>query len=83
MNDNLNLKLNTEQLNTKLNTQNLFMDYPDVVSVEQLTAMLHIGKVLAYRLIRDKQIKSKRVGREYKIPKAAVVNYLNDTEVSI
>ena len=67
--------------NLQLNTQlNIFTDYPDVVSVEQMMNMLHIGKVLAYRLIRDKQIKSKKIGREYKIQKSAVAAYLNETE---
>ena len=55
----------------------LFRNYPDVVSVEQLSEMLHIGQVLAYRLVRNGEIKSRKVGREYKIPKVNVIAYLN------
>lgn len=35
----------------------LFKDYPDVVSVEQVSEMLHIGQVLAYRLVRVPNMK--------------------------
>lgn len=55
----------------------LFKNYPDVVSVEQLSEMLHIGQVLAYRLVRNGEIKSRKVGREYKIPKVNIIAYLN------
>lgn len=54
----------------------LFANYPDVVSVEQLMEMLQIGQVLAYRLVKTGLIKSRKVGREYKIPKTAVIAYL-------
>lgn len=56
----------------------MFKDYPDVVSVEQLMEMLQIGQVLAYRLVKTGIIKSRKVGREYKIPKTAVIAYLLD-----
>lgn len=56
----------------------LFANYPDVVSVEQLMEMLQIGQVLAYRLVKTGIIKSRKVGREYKIPKTAVIAYLLD-----
>lgn len=54
----------------------IFTDYPDIVSVEQLMQMLQIGQVLAYRLVKTGAIKSRKIGREYKIPKAAVISYL-------
>jgi len=55
----------------------IFKDYPDVVSVEQLMEMLQIGQVLAYKLVKSGAIKSRKVGREYKIPKVNIVAYLN------
>ena len=54
----------------------MFSNYKDVVTVEQLAEMLDIGLTLAYRLVRQKTIKSIKVGREYKIPKQFVINYL-------
>lgn len=54
----------------------MFLDYPDVVSVEQLMEMLQIGQVLAYKLVKSGTIKSRKIGREYKIPKINVIAYL-------
>ena len=59
----------------------IFKDYPDVVSVEQLMELLQIGQVLAYKLVKSGAIKSRKVGREYKIPKVNVIAYLNKEAV--
>lgn len=56
----------------------IFKNYPDVVTVQQLMEMLQIGQVLAYRLVKDGVIKAKKVGREYKIPKSLVIDYLTN-----
>ena len=50
--------------------QQMFENYPDVVEVDDLRVMLGgISKKLAYRLLADREIRSVRVGRTYKIPK--------------
>lgn len=55
----------------------LFTDYPDIVNLTQMRKMLGgISNSLAYRMLREKKIKSKKVGREYKIPKVNVINYV-------
>lgn len=54
----------------------MFVDYPDVVSVEQMMEMLHIGKVLAYKILKSKKIKAIKIGREYKIAKVHIAEYL-------
>ena len=51
----------------------LFEEYPELVSVKGLMNMLGIGRVLAYRLITDKKIKAVKIGREYKIVKNSVI----------
>ena len=55
---------------------NMFKDYPDVVSIDELTTMLHIGRNTAYKLINNKEIRSIRIGRQHKIPKCYVIEYL-------
>jgi excisionase family DNA binding protein len=60
----------------KENYQLMFTSYPDVVNTNQLKDMLGIGITLAYRLVKQNTIKSIKVGREYKIPKANVIAYL-------
>lgn len=54
----------------------IFAEYPDVVSISQLSQMLHISERLAYRLIRDNQIICIKIGRSYRIPKVNVINYM-------
>ncbi|MCF0124757.1 MAG: DNA-binding protein [Clostridia bacterium] len=55
----------------------MFTDYPDIVNLMQMRKMLGgISNTLAYRMLRDKTIKSKKVGREYKISKVNVINYM-------
>lgn len=66
--------------NTDLNKV-MFTAYNDVVTVKQLAEMLGIGITLAYRLVKQKTIQSIKVGREYKIPKHCVINYLEKKSV--
>ena len=55
----------------------MFTDYPDIVNPTQMRKMLGgISNSLAYRMLREKKIKSKKVGREYKIPKVNVIKYV-------
>lgn len=55
----------------------MFTDYSDIVNLVQMRKMLGgISNTLAYRMLREKKIKSKKVGREYKIPKVNVINYV-------
>ena len=55
----------------------MFTDYPDIVNIVQMRKMLGgISNTLAYRMLREKKIKSKKVGREYKIPKVNVIKYV-------
>lgn len=55
----------------------MFTDYPDIANLVQMRKMLGgISNTLAYRMLREKKIKSKKVGREYKIPKVNVINYV-------
>lgn len=55
----------------------LFKEYPDVVRVYQLKEMLpKTGKNKIYKLLKDKKIHSKRIGRDYYIPKVSIINYL-------
>lgn len=55
----------------------MFVDYPDIVNLTQMRKMLGgISPTLAYRILKTRKIKSKKVGREYKIPKVNVINYM-------
>ena len=47
----------------------IFKEYPDVVSVTQMSKMLGISEKSAYRLLKKNCIEHFKVGRTYKIPK--------------
>lgn len=68
----------TNEVAQQNNTATMFSSYPDVVSVEQLTEMLHIGQVLAYKMLKDGTIKARRVGRRYIIAKKSVIDFLSE-----
>ena len=39
-----------------------------------------IGVTLAYKLLKERKIKSIKIGREYKIPKSYIIEYLLDVK---
>ena len=53
-----------------------FDDLPLVLRVEDLMPVLDIGRNAAYELIRCGQIRSVRVGRQIRVPKDAVTEFL-------
>lgn len=66
-----------------IDSENTFKEYSDVVSVEQMTEMLDIGRNTAYKLLNNGSIKSIRIGRVHKIPKQSVISYLNNAMISV
>ncbi len=56
----------------------MFKDYPDIITIIDLQAMLHIGRNAAYKLLQDNSIVSIRVGKKYIIPKVSVANFVVD-----
>lgn len=58
-------------------TEDIFDDYPDVLTFKQLREMLgNIGKTLAYTLLKNNEIESFKMGRNYRILKSKVIEYL-------
>lgn len=54
----------------------MFPEYPDIVDVKQLQAMLGISRHLAYDLITDGYINGVKIGNAYKIPKVNIIRYI-------
>ena len=59
------------------NNQDIFKDYPDVITVEDLQNMLHIGRNTAYGILKDGAIKTIKVGKKYIIPKQSVIEFIH------
>lgn len=53
-----------------------FDDLPLTLRVEELIPVLGIGRNTAYELVRSGQIRSIRIGRQLRIPKDAVLDFL-------
>lgn len=51
-------------------------DLPLTLRVEELMPVLGIGRNTAYELVRSGHIRSVRVGRQLRVPKEAVMDFL-------
>ena len=68
-------------LNTNEVYHLMFADFPDVVNVKEMCKMLgNIGVKTAYELLQNNQIKAFKIGREYRIPKICIIEYLLTNE---
>ena len=54
-----------------------FEELPAVLSMEELRTLLQISRNTAYALVRSGRIPSIRAGRQFRIPKTAVLEYLS------
>ena len=53
-------------------------ELPLTLRVEDLVSILDIGRNTAYELVRCGTIRSIRIGKQLRIPKDALVEYLSD-----
>ena len=54
-------------------------ELPPTLRVEDLMPILDIGRNTAYELVRSKQIFSVKIGRQLRIPKQALIDYLTSS----
>lgn len=54
----------------------MFKEYPDCVNISQLQKMLGIKRTKTYELIKNGDIKAKKVGKGYKISKLNVIAFV-------
>ena len=58
------------------NDTNIFKEYDDVVTVDDVMKMLHIGRNNVYKLLNDNSIKTVKVGKRFIIPKSSVIEFV-------
>lgn len=63
-------------MNQKMN-RSVYKKYPDVMSLSQMAECLGISTKLASRILRECEIYSVKIGREYRISKSAVMEYIS------
>lgn len=61
----------------------MLKDYPDVLTVKQVAEVLCIGINSAYQLVNSGEIGCRRIGKNIRIPKVCVVDYLNSTRYMV
>ena len=54
----------------------MFKDYPDVLTPGDLQKILRIGRNSTYKLLNENRIETIKIGKKYIIPKINVINYL-------
>ena len=55
-------------------------ELPLTLRVEDLMPILDIGRNTAYELIRCGKIRSLRIGKQLRVPKQALIDYLSDVD---
>lgn len=63
------------------NNYRSFDELPLALRVEDLMPVLDIGRNTAYELVRSGQIRSIKVGKQIRIPKDALREYLSGKEI--
>jgi len=61
----------------------MFKEYPDVMNVQQAAQALGVCEASVYRLVKDRVIGCRRVGRKILIPKVCLIDYLNSARFSV
>lgn len=58
------------------NRMEIFKEYPDVVGIAEICKMLGVGRKTATHLLKDRKIPYIQIGREYKVAKPDVINFV-------
>ena len=69
-------------LENKIESREMFAEYDDIVSIEDVMKMLHIGRSNVYKLLREKDNKHIRIGVKYIIPKKSIVEYIEKNQIA-
>jgi len=54
----------------------VFKDYPDVLTVKQVSQLLGVSTKTVYRILRNGALSSLKIGREFRVPKVNVMKYV-------
>ena len=60
----------------------MLKSYPDILNIHELCEVLAISTKTGYRLLKNGDISSLKIGRAYRIPKAHLLAYLKIRKVS-
>lgn len=52
-------------------------EYPDILTVKDVLKILKIGMNTLYKLLNNKELYGKKIGRMWRIPKTSVIEYIS------
>lgn len=55
-------------------------DLPDVLVPSEVSMVLRIGRSSTYKLLSNGKIRAFKIGNQYKVPKRAVVEYIQNEQ---
>ena len=53
-------------------------NYPEVLTVDQMCEILHIGMFKAYELLKTHTVRCMRIGKKFIIPRASIEEFLDN-----
>jgi excisionase family DNA binding protein len=56
----------------------MFENFPDVLTVPQVAEILRVGRNTAYDLVRSGAIKGVKVGRQIRVAKSSVIEFISN-----
>lgn len=54
----------------------MFNNYDDILNINELSEALKIGSSQAYKLVKTGKIKAYKEGRDWKVTKIALIDYI-------
>ena len=57
-------------------SKEIFAEYDEILSIEDVMEILHIGKNSVYSLLKSNEIRNIRVGKRYIVSKQSVINFI-------
>ena len=63
--------------------RSVLKEYPDILTVEEMSKALGVSTKTGYKLIRENKIECIKVGRSYRIPQAHLLAYMQLFNASI
>ena len=56
--------------------KSVLKDYPDVLTVEEISKALGVSSKTGYQLVRNNKVRHLKMGRTYRIPKVQLLSYM-------
>lgn len=57
-----------------------FKEIPPVLTVPEVAAFLGVGRCKGYELVRSGQIEAVKIGKQFKVPRHALLKFIRATD---